>query len=387
MATTQHTLFYQPGRLIPTTSHEALIADIRQSIIRGETEVPTPIFGADYQEPTIYRIDLSPLLGRVTPHDLLNEDHRENAGKSAAVAYWGTVFGDCISAYITYVGPNNSHTTLLARQSRAQSSRESASLIRDLYDELFHRLPAEISEANKQREIADTFYTHAIDDETGGAILYSGVIREEGEAREQQYHYCIRPLAGTQDYRSVRLIEPYSGDVAWTVPTFVIDSSIGKIGFICPESEKVVEMVPYYENYEYCRNSADSVDRENPDAIRGRHLLEIACNECHHLATEYHTAFDDLDAVLRARLRNCFDDMTRSYLLDCIETREFFTSACHQLGASYYDARAGLHRYSICLHMEPDAEESDSDVSTDASMIEDEEDDRFYYRVKVIPFE
>jgi hypothetical protein len=359
--------------IIPTTSHEALIADIRREIMRGETEITSPIFGVVYPEPTIYRIDLSLLLGRITLDDSNDDHQQESAGKSAAVAYWGTVFGDCISAYITYAGPIN------------------ASVIRDLYEDLFYRLPAEIAEANERREIADTFYTHAIDDETGGAILYSGVIceeGEEGEAREQQYHYCIRPISGTQDYRSVRLIQPYSGDVVWTVPTFVIDSSTGKIGFICPESEKVVEMVPYYENYEYCRDSVDSVDRENPDAIRGRHLLDLACHECHQLASEYHTAFDDLDAVLRARLRNCFDDMMRSYLLDCIETREFFTSACHQFGASYYDARAGLHRYSICIHMEPDAEESDSEFSADASMVEEEEeDDRFYYRVKVIPFE
>lgn len=369
MASAQKTAFYQPGRIIPTTSHEALITDISRAMMQGETEVATPIFGANYQDPTIYRIDLSPLIPRMGT-DNPNEDHREIVRKSAATAYWGTVFGDCISAYIAYVGPNSVN----------------ASIVRDLSDELFHRLPAEIAEANERREIADTFYTHAIDDETGGQIHYSGVIRHDNN--EQQFHYCIRPLSGTQDYRSVRLIEPYSGDLAWTVPTFVIDSTTGKIGFICPESGKVVEMVPYYENYEYCRDSVDSIDRENPDAIRGRHLLDLACNECHQLATEYHTAFDDLDAVLRARLRNCFDDVARSYLLDCIETREFFTSACHQFGASYYDARAGLHRYSICFHMEPDADGSDSDMSRDSSMTEEEEEDgRFYYRVKVIPFE
>ncbi len=374
---------------LPHHSHEAVITEIAREIAEGDETISTTIFGADYQNPTHYLVDIEAVqrhnAGVAADLDssteLMAADQiDENGRKSAAMIYWGIVFSDCITAYLNYIEtlPDGSGLPigLGFGLGLGGSSLNNCIIIRDLYEEIFYRLPEAIAQARERREIADTFYTHAIDDETGTPIKYFGSVNrvtEQGAPCTHTYRYCIRSgvASSYDDYSTIRIIEPCSGSVVAQVATSA-DPVDGHLRFVCPESGVTVHLVAYYEDYEYDRENIDSIDADNPDAIRGRHLLNLACQECHLIADEYYTAFEDLGAILESRLRSAADHVIRSYLIDCLETRGYFTAASREFGNSYYDYRSGVDRSGVAFQFN-----KDPDVSEEG----------FSYPVKVILFE
>ena len=340
---------------LPAEEHSLMIEGIDQQLHPKAEVVTTSICGAAYESPIHYELDLSQIV-----HHLFDvDDFESSAKKIATIVYWGLVFSDCVAAYVAYSAKNQ---TLMG----AHSYSHSHALLADLYKELFQRLPREIATAKERREIADTFYTHPIDDETGAPIKYSGFTK--GATHEEQYPLCIRPCVGA-DYDSIRLVDPYSGFDMAVVQT-AIDPQTEKRFFTCPQSGKIVYLEPYYEDYEYDRDTRDSVDSTNPDAIRGRHLLNIACEEYQMLIGEYYTAFNDIRAILESRLRNCIDHEAHSYLRDCIETMDLFIEASRENGLAYYDYTTDHFRYRVAFCVEDEHEV-------------DEEGGRFYYPVEV----
>ena len=348
-----------PRLTLPAESHRLMIDGIVQQLHPEAEVVTTSISGAAYENPVHYEVDISSIVYYLFDAD----DFESSAKKIATIVYWGLVFSDCVAAYVTHSAKNQ---TLIG----AHSYSHSHAILADLYTELFQRLPREIAAAKERREIADTFYTHAIDDETGAPIKYSAFTK--GIAHDEQYPLCIRPCVGA-DYDSVRLVDPYSGFDMAVVQT-TIDPQTEKRSFTCPQSGKTVYLEEYYEDYEYDRDTRDSVDSTNPDAIRGRHLLNLACEECQRLIGEYYTAFDDLRAILESRLRNCIvqlDNEAHSYLRDCIETMDLFMEASRENGMAYHDYTTDHFKYRVAFCVE---EEHDVD----------EEGGRFYYPVEVI---
>lgn len=359
-------------------SHHLMIAGIAKQLHPEAEVVSTSISGAVYEEPLHYEVDVS----SIVPHLFDAEEFEPSAMRIATIVYWGIVFADCVAAYVAYSAKNQ---TLIG----AHSYHHSHAILTDLHREIFQRLPREIAKAKERREIADTFYTHAIDDETGAPIKYFGVVKRD-DGNEDQYPLCIRchvnpymevnfddslqlPSNLRLPRELVRLVDPYSGFDRAVVET-AMDPITGKRFFICPQSSKIVHLEEYYDNYEYDRSTHDSVDSTNPDAIRGRHLLNLACEEYQKVTAEYYTAFDDLQAILESRQQRCSDypgDDAHSYVRDCIETMGLFMKASRESGMVYHDQATRTFKYRVAFCVEEDHEV-------------DPEGGSFYYPVEVI---